>query len=318
MRNDAGRLSVSDSPQDDGGVGVFSRDRQIAHLSFNFVLDLASRGIPGLKLLDCLLMMAVNQANIMPLTRDPSARSRYGALDAPAPDLERRPVSVRAVAASMRLPYETARRNIRRLERQGVCVVSEAGVVVPQAFMLTPAYFEAGRRGYERALIFYRLLKARGLLEPLPAPHYDEREPPVRGALRLMSDYLLRAAEAVDARAGDLISTVVILPMLAAAAGADPGRPASAISVAALARRTQLPPETVRRHAAELVASGLCENCAGGVRLADASLTAPPWRSLLRENAIAVQRMFAGLSERGVVAVWEREAGDGRPQSEAC
>src|SRR6185437_15300261 len=100
---------------------------------------------------------------------------------------------------------------------------------------------------YERAFALYRVLKVRGLLDPLPPPHYDEREPPVRGALRLMADYLLRAAEAVDPRAGDLISTLVILPLLAAAAGADPARPAAPISVAALARRTQLPAETVRR-----------------------------------------------------------------------
>jgi hypothetical protein len=42
--------------------------------------------------------------------------------------------------------------------------------------------------------------------------------------------------------------------------------------------------------------------------LADAELGSSAWRGLLRENAVAVQRMFAGLAERGVVAVWERMA----------
>ena len=310
---------VSDSGQDSAEGDRLARDRELAHLSFNFVLDVASWGIPGLKPLDCLLMMAVNQANIAPLTRDPAARIRYGALAAPAPDDERRPVSVRAVAASMQLPYETARRNIRRLEAHGVCAVSEAGVLVPAAFMLSPGYLDGAQRSHERLVALYRMLQARSLLEALPPAHYDEDEPPVRGAVRLMSDYLLRTAEAVVGRTGDLVSGLTVMPLLAQAAGADPGRPAAAVTVAGLARRIQLPAETVRRHAAGLVAAGLCEAGANGVSLADPALASPEWRSLLRENAIALQRLFAGLAERGVVAAWERTGASngGRAQGAA-
>jgi predicted ArsR family transcriptional regulator len=295
------------SSQGGAAADAGSRDRQIAYFTFNFALDMAAHGIPGLKPLECLLMMAINQANIIPLTRDPEARSRYGALEAPAPDDERRPVSVRAVAASMRLPYETARRNIRRLEAKGACIASEAGVVTPAAFMLTPAYFEAARVGHERLHALYRMLTARGLLDPLPAANYDEGEPPVRAAVRLMSDYLLRAAEAVMGRTGDLAATLVLLPLLAAAAGAD-GRLPEPMSAAALARRTQLPAETVRRHAIALVEQGICVSGPKGLGLADPSMRSPEWRSLLRENAVAAQRMFAGLAERGVVAVWDQMA----------
>ena len=87
---------MPESPQHSASTLLQTRDRQIAHLAFNFALDMASHGIPGLKPLESLMMMAINQANIAPLTRDPAARSRYGALEAPAPDDERRPVSVRA------------------------------------------------------------------------------------------------------------------------------------------------------------------------------------------------------------------------------
>lgn len=297
---------MSDSDQDSAEEGLLARDRELGHMAFNFILDVAGRGIPGLKPLDCLLVMAVNQANIAPLTRDPAARSRYGTLGAPAPDEERRPVSVRAVAASMELPYETARRHIKRLEDRGACVVSEAGVVVPAAFLLTPGYLEAGRIWHERLHALYRMLKSCDLLEALPAAHYDEGEPPVRGALRLMSDYLLRSAAAIVGRTGDLVSTLTVLPLLAAAAGADVGRPPAPVAVAALARRVQLPAETVRRHAAELVEAGLCESGPKGLGLADPALASEGWRSLLRENAIALQRLFAGLAERGVIAAWER------------
>lgn len=288
-----------------------ARDRQIAFFAFNFVSDMAAHGIPGLKPLEAVLLMAINQANIAPLTRDPAARSRYGGLENPAPDEERRPVSVRAVAASMRLPYETARRNIRRLEALGGCLTGEAGVIVPTAFMTSPAYMQAAQIGHERMHALYRMLVARELLEPLPAANYHESEPPVRGAVRLMSDYLLRSAEAVGARSGDLTATLVLLPLLAAACGAEGGPPAP-MSAGALARRTRLPAETVRRHVLGLVEAGTCLSGPGGLALGEGVLDAPSWRGLLRENAIALQRLFAGLAERGVVDAWEQMAGPDR------
>lgn len=299
---------IQPSTQESAAAPPTARDRQLAYLAFNFVADIAADGIPGLKPLESLLVMAINQANIAPLTRDPEARGRYGALDAPAPDEARRPVSVRAVAASMQLPYETARRNIRRLEGLGVCTTSPAGVVVPAAFMVTPTYFEAARLWHERLHGLYRMLSARGLLEPLPAAHFQETEAPVRAAVRLMSDFLLRSAEAVVRRTGDLVVALALLPLLAAAAGAELSAPAP-LSAAALARRTRLPAETVRRHAAALVERGICVNAPSGLVLADATLEEPPWRGLLQENAVAVQRLYAGLADRGVIAVWEQAAG---------
>ena len=293
-------------------VDPAARDRQIAFFAFNFVSDMAAHGIPGLKPLEAVLLMAINQANIAPLTRDPAARSRYGALENAAPDEERRPVSVRAVAASMQLPYETARRNIRRLEAQGACVSAEAGVVVPTAFMTSQAYMEAARIGHDRTHSLYRTLAARGLLEPLPAANYQESEPPIRGAVRLMSDYLLRSAEAIGARSGDLTAALVLLPLLAAAAGSEGAEPAP-LSAGALARRTRAPAETVRRHVLALVEAGTCVSGPGGLELAPGLLEAPSWRGLLRENAIAVQRLFAGLAERGVIDAWEQMAAQGGP-----
>jgi hypothetical protein len=288
-----------------------ARDRQIGFFSFNFVSDIAAHGIPGLKPLEAVLLMAINQANIAPLTRDPAARSRYGALANAAPDDERRPVSVRAVASSMQLPYETARRNIRRLELQGACVTTEAGVVVPTAFMTSAAYMKAAGIGHERMHALYRMLAARGLLDPLPAANYQESEPPVRAAVRLMSDYLLRSAEAIGGRTGDLTSTLVLLPLLASAVGLESGERAP-LSAGALARRTRLPAETVRRHVLMLREAGTCVSGPGGLALGDKVLDMPGWRGLLRENAIAVQRLFAGLAERGVVDAWEQLAAAGQ------
>jgi len=281
------------------------RSRQIAHLSLNFVLDMTAHGLAGLKPLEALLVMAINQANIAPLTRDPEARKRYGALEAPAQDHERRPVSVRAVAASMRLPYETARRNIRKLEERGACVTSEAGVLVPADFMLSPAYFEMAQTANARMRDLYFLLAARGLFDPLPAANYQEAEPPIRGAVRLLSDFLLRTAETLVIRFGDLTAALAFLPMLAAAAGAVEGSPRP-LTVAELARRTGLPAETVRRKVAALKTRGDCIAGPAGYSVSDPSLLSAGCRSLLQEHASGVQRLFAGLAERGIVAAWEQ------------
>lgn len=293
------------STHDDAAATGVMRDRQIAHLAFNFVVDMTADCVAGLKPLEMLLVMAINQANIAPLTRDPAARKRYGALEAPAPDAERRPVSVRAVAASMRLPYETARRNIRSLEARGACMTSEAGIVVPAGFLQSPAYLETARVGHIRLRTLYLMLDARGLLEPLPAANYDEAEPPIRGAVRLMSDYILRAAEALVSRMGDLTAGIVMLPLVVAAAAETD--PPAALGASALARRIGVPNETVRRKLAALEQEGTCQATAGGYRVADTQLASAPWSGLLRDNAIAVQRLFAGLAERGVIAAWERE-----------
>ena len=123
---------MTDERDEDGP----ERMRRLAHLSLCFVIDSACSGMAGLKTVDAVLVMAVNQANIAPLTRDPDARIRYGALDAPAPDEDRRPVSVSAVAASLKLPYETTRRYVNMMVRDGQCErQGRRGVIIrEQAF----------------------------------------------------------------------------------------------------------------------------------------------------------------------------------------
>jgi predicted ArsR family transcriptional regulator len=49
-------------------------------------------------------------------------------------DSNRRPVSIAAIAASMRLPYETVRRHVAKLVRDGKCIrVGRRGVMAPES-----------------------------------------------------------------------------------------------------------------------------------------------------------------------------------------
>ena len=61
------------------------RERDLGRRSMAFLLDQILNGVAGLSHLDALLVLAINQANIAPLTREPLARIRYGSLKAPAP-----------------------------------------------------------------------------------------------------------------------------------------------------------------------------------------------------------------------------------------
>jgi DNA-binding Lrp family transcriptional regulator len=283
------------------------RDRLLAGLAFAFLLDEMANGVGGLEPLDALLVLAINQANIAPLTRDPEARARYGGLNAPAPDGERRPVSINAVAASLGLPFETVRRRIRRLAAEQVCTVSSEGVVVPASFLASPSYLQSVMLGHERLRRFYEELRAAGLVDPLPLPAFGTDSVPVRAAARLLADYVLRTSEGLMREASNVISVLVLVALLAAAL-ADEGRADDtprAMSVRAIALQLRLSPETARRHVTELIEDGLCVRTSSGLLLNEETLARPGLRLLLADNAGNVQRLLAGLAERGVIRAWE-------------
>jgi DNA-binding Lrp family transcriptional regulator len=278
------------------------REMELARLSFAFLLDEMAGGIAGLEPVDALLVMAVNQANIAPLTRDPDARARYGQLDTPAPDADRRPVSVNAVAASLGLPFETVRRRLRRLAAADVCRTTAEGVVAPASFLASPPYLQSVVQGHGRLRAFYDELLAAGLVEDLPPPAYaPEPHVPVRAAARLLSDYVLRTSEGLMREAGNVISTLILTALLAYSLRTEP----APLTVKAIAEPLALPVETVRRHLIQLAEDGLCERAQGGSLMTAAVLSRPGLQALFSDNAKHVQRLLAGLAERGVIRAWD-------------
>jgi hypothetical protein len=285
-----------------------SRDETLARLSFAFLRDEVLCGMAGLEPLDALLVLAINQANIIPLTRDHDARARYGQLDAPAPDAERRPVSINAVAGSLGLPFETARRRIKRLAGAGVCLSSKEGVVVPAAFLVSPGYLQSVLEAHERLRRFYLDLRATGFADGLPAPAYAlEGSIPVRAAARLLSDYILRTSEGLLREAGNVVSALVFVALLNAALARRAGDPDAQApqSLNALATALRLAPETVRRHVSQLCDLGQCVRTGAGAMLAPGGLERPGVQQLFADNAIHVHRLLAGLAERSVILAWE-------------
>jgi hypothetical protein len=277
------------------------RARALLPLGANFLLDQVTTGMAGMEARDALLVLAINQANIAPLGRDPAARRRYGGLESPAPDEERRPVSLSAVASSLGLPYETVRRRVRRLEAQGVCALGPHGVVVPESFLASPAYLLSVVAAHVRLHGFYEEVSAAGLMQPLPPSRFPpEPTVPIRASLRLISDYLLRASEGLLGMTGDLVSGLALLGMLTGPSRSTP------TSATVLARRLAMPHETVRRHCAELVEHGWCGRAGRGYAVSAEAMDRPEMAGFVRDNALNAHRLFAALAERGVVDAWER------------
>lgn len=279
----------------------------LARVSFDFLLDEMTNGVAGLDPLDALLVLAINQANIAPLTRDHDARARYGQLDAPAPDSERRPVSINAVAGSLGLPFETVRRRIRKLAGQDVCRLARDGVVVPAAFLASPDYVQSVLTGHERLRQFYLELRAQGFAQGLPPASYPlEGSIPVRAAARLLSDYVLRTTEGLMRLAPNVISLLILVALLQTALRRESGEAGVAPqSINALGRILRLPSETVRRHVGQLLDSGHGLRVSSGVLIPASVLAQPDLRQLLADNAVNVHRLLSGLAERSVILAWE-------------
>jgi len=76
---------------------------------------------------------------------------KYGALLELPPDEARRPVTVHAVASSLRIPYETVRRYANKMVKNGSAVrVGNKGLIVPRERLAVPSGIDATRDGYNQ------------------------------------------------------------------------------------------------------------------------------------------------------------------------
>ena len=279
---------------------------QAAWLSLHFVLDVATISRGGGDLLDPLLVTTIVDANQGALHADLELQRRYGDPDSALPDELRRPVSVHALSVSLRLPYETVRRRVRRLADQGVCRLGPNGAVVPQAVVTSPPYLAVQDLRVARLAQFEADLAAAGVLTPGRSA-LDEGPAAVRASDRALGRYMLRTCEALIAFSGSAMAGFLLLglcaanlprPTLGGAPAPWPGsfaglaKPASASD---LARRLHMPAETVRRNLFALADTGFAERSGRGwIAAAPASARASIGR-LAADNQIALRALFARL-----------------------
>jgi Mn-dependent DtxR family transcriptional regulator len=295
---------------------------RIGRASLGFILDMIAIGRGDGSLVDPLILATVIDANLAVIAKDPELQLRYSALDAPPPDEVRRPVSISAVAGSIRLPYETVRRRIAKLAEQGACKITPRGVVVPTATLNTPAYAEQAIARYERLKRFYFELKGLGALSAMAWPNDPPaiEAPPVRAVNRLMSEYFLRVVDSIMRNIADPLTGLILMEMarantehltreerdVEAPVDDEVRRP---IRTHTLATRLGLPSETVRRHVARLEKLGFVRKAGAGRLAALEKLgQGPTGANALAENLMNVHRLFTRLANHGVLAYWDAEA----------
>lgn len=299
--------------------------RLIGRSAIAFVLDMVTVARPT-DFIDPLITLAVVQANLAHLMRDPVLQRTYGGYNAAPPDELRRPVSINAIAHSLKLPYETCRRRVKRMAEEGRCLITDKGVVVPASALHSPDHL---RRMMGSQLVmrnFYWRLRGFGWLDDLPLPSgelglSDQQSAPMRATARLFAEYLLRLVEMLTAYIGDVVTGVLWLAILAAntsqmpddergdddAGGFVPDEKRRPVRVPELAARLGLPQETTRRHCAKLLVEGRVARFPTGYVITAEILSRPHIVQLMRENIAHLHRMFVGLAQVGVVSYWEEE-----------
>jgi DNA-binding transcriptional regulator YhcF (GntR family) len=90
--------------------------------------------------------------------------SVYSELEDVPPDHERRPLTVRQVADSLGLPYETVRRRFVEMLDRGVAKrVGREGFIVPQEVFAKPEFMHSLRRSHQSLMRFLKELKSVGV-----------------------------------------------------------------------------------------------------------------------------------------------------------
>jgi DNA-binding Lrp family transcriptional regulator len=310
-------------------------DRQISlpelrlsmRASNQFLLDAVVFASAGRDFTDNLILLAIVQANLALVTADPQLQLKYAAADSPPPDSMRRPISINAVAASLRLPFETVRRRVVHLSDQGICEITPRGVVVPERQVVSPGHLAILETNYHAVRKLYLRLRTGGCL---PEPAVSRPPPqalPLRAVARLSSDFVLRLLDPVIATVGSLSGGFTLLAifdlntrglnddergdMTPGAAGFVPDSLRRPATVRAVAERIGLPYEQTRRRLAAFVEEGRCSRAADGYVLSAENLARADMIETYRSCHLALQRMFAALGELGVLREWEAELRDG-------
>lgn len=224
---------------------------------------------------------------------------------------ENRSVSVRAIAQSLSLPYETTRRKILELEERAYVVrVSAQGVAAAPHVMDSPEVREAGRATAQAIRNTLTELKRLGvdLTAGLSAPPTLASPPdPSRLDLevgQLTEDFILRVLEAGVAPHGSMLDGLVYTAMMLANAdpinrdpelawrypGADTPPPDTArrpVTIAELSQWLSIPRETMRRRVTRMLELDRCESVRGGYL---SSMTFMQSETLLNAGIVINQR----------------------------
>jgi len=279
---------------------------RMAQLSVLFLFDIARLSRGDGDLLEPVILTAILQANQAALLSDPSQQLRYDDAAWALPDEDRRPISINAIAQSLGLPFETVRRRAKALAGRGLCVITPAGVYVPQAAVTATAYVRVQAERAARLAALHGALVAADMLAPSPGLEGFIVHA-ARAADRQLANYMLRACGGLLDLTGSAMDGMILVALAAANIAelrvervsdwATFGTLAQPCNASRLSEMLGMSNETVRRRLHGLEAAGFCRRVPGGWTAA-----IPPGRHALlgrqvTENAQNLRRLFAALAE---------------------
>lgn len=275
-------------------------------------------------LLDGLILLAIGQANVEHLDREPDPRDQHGDIDDPPSETALRPITVNALAATLRLPFETVRRRVGRLSSTGDCVLVKRGAMLPPRTWASQRWRFRAFTVHQQARNLYLALRDLGVLRPL-ATRAASRRIPLLALERMAASYALRQLNSLSARLKDPALGLLLIHVIRASTdhlddtyaefaehddliGDSLRRPAP---IALLASRMGAPYETIRRHSQQLLKDGwIARDSAGGFYLTREMLRAEHWAEARRENVVNLNRLMSSLGEAGILSTWQ---GSGAP-----
>ncbi len=143
-----------------------NRGRLALRASTRFFLksvDLLARAVGDGDILRGVIFLAIVDANTRHLKPSDPVAQAYAATEGQVPDEIRRPISVHALALELALPYETTRRHVNALIKEGLCVRADTGIIAPAAVLSRDAMVATHRRNLENLRALFRDLTDGGV-----------------------------------------------------------------------------------------------------------------------------------------------------------
>jgi hypothetical protein len=116
----------------------------------------------GGDLVTALVFLAIVSANVSHLNVDGPDAPHADSDDVP-PDEVRKPISVLALAGSLKLPYETTRRHVAKLLQSGQCERVSGGLIVPARVLLSARHTEVMGANLTNLRRLFRALNKAGV-----------------------------------------------------------------------------------------------------------------------------------------------------------
>lgn len=277
-------------------------------------LDSMAR-VAGNDLVLALVYNAMWTANVLHITNSAS-NIEYGGMDNIPPDAMRRPVTVLALASSLRIPYETTRRAVQTLIKGEICVrVGGRGLIVPASVHLRQDRLDAIREGLPSLLRFLTDLKRAGfdfepyrrsLPQTIPLPTDGNLPSNARAILRACSEFIMRGVDTLGSVHGDdflaaLIFTAIWTANVRHITGTSenlnfgsledlpPDEMRRPVPVNAIAQSLRLSPETTRRYASKILREG------SAIRVDGKGLIIPRQRLVNATNYDAIRQSYTHI-----------------------